>query len=121
MQAMQGTGATSGPALDFAGQAGQRGAHCKTLPEPTLDSSAFLPLQALEGMVQATQGEVEQHTQALQAVRMKLAPWERQMGEVRSRMGVATSERDLLQKAHAQAQERFEVGMLHPQLTVHNC
>ena len=68
-------------------------------------------------MVQATQGEVEQHTQALQAVRMKLAPWERQMGEVRSRMGVATSERDLLQKAHAQAQERFEVGT-HPQPTV---
>ena len=77
---------------------------------PMLDSAAFCPLQALEGMVQATQGEVEQHTQALQAVRMKLAPWERQMGEVRSRMGVATSERDLLHKAHAQAQERFKVS-----------
>ena len=77
---------------------------------PVLNPSAFRPLQVLEGMVQATQGEVEQHTQALQAVRMKLAPWERQMGEVRSRIRVATSERDLLQKTHAQAQERFAVS-----------
>lgn len=45
----------------------------------------------------------------LQEVRRQLAPWEQQISEVQSRLGVATSERDMLQKSHADAKQRLQV------------
>lgn len=41
-------------------------------------------------------------------VRAELAPWEAQMAEVQSRIGVATSERDLLLQRQADARGRLD-------------
>lgn len=70
-------------------------------------------LQAQEQLLQQLQkgvrGEVEQHTQALQEVRRQLAPWEQQISQAQSRLGVATAEQAMLQKSHADAQQRLQV------------
>ena len=60
-------------------------------------------------MQQAVQGEVEQHTQALQAVRIKLAPWEQQISEAQSAVDVALSEQKLLQDKHVSAEQQLQV------------
>ena len=65
--------------------------------------------QLLQQLQEGVRGEVEQHTQALQEVRRQLAPWEQQISQVQSRLGVATAERDMLQKSHADAEQRFKV------------
>lgn len=52
---------------------------------------------------------MEQHTQALQEVRRQLAPWEQQLSQVQSRLGVATAEQAMLHKSHADAQQRLQV------------
>ena len=72
--------------------------------------------QLLQQLQEGVRGEVEQHTQALQEVRRQLAPWEQQIGQEQSRLGVATAEQDMLQKSHADAQQRLQVcphGKLH--------
>ena len=65
--------------------------------------------QVLQQFQEGVQGEVEQHTQALQEVRRQLAPWEQQISQVQSRLGVATAEQAMLQKSHADAQQRLQV------------
>ena len=44
----------------------------------------------------------------LRRVRAELAPWEKKITEVQSRMDVAVSERDMLIKGHEEAKKRFE-------------
>lgn len=46
----------------------------------------------------------------LPQVRAQLAPWEKRMGEVSSRISVATSERDLLAKKADDARRKLEVS-----------
>ena len=48
-----------------------------------------------------------------QEVRRQLAPWEQQISQVQSRLGVATSERDMLHKTQADAKQRLQVVCPH--------
>ena len=66
--------------------------------------------QVLQQLQEGVRGEVEQHTQALQEVRLQLAPWEQQISQAQSRLAVATAEQDMLQKSHAEAKQRFLVS-----------
>ena len=61
-------------------------------------------------------GEVEATHKQLSSVRAELAPWEAKIAAAKSRLDVATAERDLLLKQGADAQQRLEV--LPPELTV---
>lgn len=63
----------------------------------------------MQQLQEGVQGEVEQHTRALQEVRRQLAPWEQQISQVQSRLSVATAEQDMLQKSHTDAQQRLQV------------
>lgn len=63
--------------------------------------------KALEDMLEGTRDEVEGLRRQLQVVRADLAPWQRQITEVRARMDVAVSERDLLKKMHDDAASRL--------------
>jgi structural maintenance of chromosome 4 len=66
--------------------------------------------EVLEGMLEGIKGEVEGLRGKLRGVRADLAPWQKQMTEVNSRIDVATSERDLLEKEHADAASRLETA-----------
>ena len=52
----------------------------------------------------------------MQKVRAELAPWEREMAEVRSRLDIAAAERDLLTQQQTDAQQRLQVGHLTAQM-----
>ena len=54
-----------------------------------------------------------------QEVRRQLAPWEQQISEVQSRLGVAISERDMLHKSHADAKQRLQVRVSPFSIAVH--
>lgn len=81
------------PQLKSAAEA----ANAKLTPEEKL----------LEEMLEGTRDEVEGLRKQLQAVKSDLAPWQRQMTEVRACMDVAVSERDLLKKTHDEATARL--------------
>ena len=66
-------------------------------------------LQALEALRAGVAGEVEATHKLLSGVRAELAPWEAQIAAAKSRLDVATAERDLLLKQGANAQERLKV------------
>ena len=71
--------------------------------------------QALEALRASVAGEVEATHVQLSAVRAELAPWEAKIAAAKSRLDVATAERDLLLKQGADAQQRLKVPI--PELT----
>lgn len=72
-------------------------------------AAAHLPPaeEVLEGMLDGIKGEVEGLRSQLRDVRGELEPWEREMTEVRGRIEVATSERDLLKRRQEEAVVRL--------------
>lgn len=71
--------------------------------------------QALEALRASVAGEVEATHKQLSGVRAELAPWEAKIAAAKSRLDVATAERDLLLKQGADAQQRLKV--LLPEMT----
>lgn len=65
--------------------------------------------QALEELRAGVAGEVEATHKQLSGVRAELAPWEAKIAAAKSRLNVATAERDLLLKQGADAQQRLKV------------
>lgn len=71
-----------------------------------------LPVQELARLQEGIKGEVETLLGKLSKVRAEQAPHEARLAEVNSKLSVATAERDLLLKKHADAQKRLQVCQL---------
>eukprot|EP00889_Picochlorum_renovo_P003369 jgi/Picre1/30399/NNA_005763.t1 len=63
--------------------------------------------ETLERMVAGTQGESEELLGKLRGVRTELAPWEKQIIDVKSRIDVAQSEVDMLAKSNQSAMDTY--------------
>lgn len=64
--------------------------------------------EKLEKLLDSIKGEVEELHVKMRGARAELAPWEKKITEVQSKLDIATSERDMLQKGHEDAKKRYE-------------
>lgn len=64
--------------------------------------------EELERMIAGTRGETEDLLGQLRKVRAELAPWEKQISQVKSKLDVSQAEMDMLEKARQDAKEKYE-------------
>ena len=90
---------------------GHNSKSCNTCRHEATYSSRLLHAHVtqLEGTMTGTAVHEVGRKRLSQEVRRQLAPWEQQISQVQSRLGVATSERDMLQKTQADAKQRLQV------------